>query len=562
MATGRQGTFRSDKDEQMDLDTAGPSGTKRAIQDILVDPDDNTVKIPSAKKPRVELNTIMKKNVLLFLTDSFIRLMREVTPLPEAISNLTLGIQIGNILNATHNILRQGAAGKYTALETKTKDQGFSIAYNGTHVIALDRAKAIVGECAKRQSLTYKDFSPKDVDAWYGTAGPYINFMCGFGLRLKELRLGHNSMPITKENGVRSAFPVSSYGLEGSHHILLEGCTFPPEKRSSIVQSLGPMTVLLCYMKAEGKYASKWKTACKRAFAHIPFIDDILNAIHGKQASETRTIIKTMANISRIITTRQATRAFLPFNLVSLLLWSGVKDGPLETIKIAGVVNKHFTLQPGPKWAERIDFSGMGALMAYTTCMKGYEWHLQTQMNSHESGQVVFHSIFGTYKEDLGILEKITNFKTSWSRREDLKDKFQQPHERGTLVPCHPIQFELWSKLSSASQTGLLSTSFMQDSSLPCFSGTRKVRHLGAFLENMKRKNDATSGGKTLPLLATMLSDVLSGLIQDLEKDGLNMDMGTTHWFVVKDLKFDGEAPAPCNFIAETTGKFFLGPKP
>lgn len=37
-------------------------------------------------------------------------------------------------------------------------------------------------------------------------------------------------------------------------------------------------------------------------------------------------------------------------------------------------------------------------------------------MSQEDAGQVVFHSIFGTYKEDLGALGQITNL-ASWKTR-------------------------------------------------------------------------------------------------------------------------------------------------
>lgn len=52
--------------------------------------------------------------------------------------------------------------------------------------------------------------------------GPYIDFFCGFGLRLKELRIGHDKMPVTRADGVTTEFPVRKYGLTGAHHVLLE----------------------------------------------------------------------------------------------------------------------------------------------------------------------------------------------------------------------------------------------------------------------------------------------------------------------------------------------------
>ncbi|KAK9873561.1 hypothetical protein WA026_022974 [Henosepilachna vigintioctopunctata] len=72
-------------------------------------------------------------------------------------------------------------------------------------------------------------------------------------LRMTELRVGHSQMPIGKNGETVQSFPVEKYGLNGSHHILLQGCTYPPEKRSAMALSFGPMTALLCHIRTEEK---------------------------------------------------------------------------------------------------------------------------------------------------------------------------------------------------------------------------------------------------------------------------------------------------------------------
>ncbi|KAJ8709989.1 hypothetical protein PYW07_009355 [Mythimna separata] len=133
--------------------------------------------------------------------------------------------------------------------------------------------------CGWKSSKTrteYKNFPLDNDENWYGTMGPYLDMFAAFKLRLDELRLGHGTMPITKKNGAHTSFEVSKYGLTGAHHILLEESSFPPERRSSIVQSLGPVTAFLCMVRTEGIYRRKFASAVKRAMAHIPAIDDII----------------------------------------------------------------------------------------------------------------------------------------------------------------------------------------------------------------------------------------------------------------------------------------------
>lgn len=94
-----------------------------------------------------------------------------------------------------------------------------------------------------KAGLEYKKFEMGDEQNWYGTIGPYIDMFASFALRMNELRLGHNNFPMSKIDGRHKSFPVTKYGLSGAHHVLLEGASFPPERESSIVQSLRPMTV-------------------------------------------------------------------------------------------------------------------------------------------------------------------------------------------------------------------------------------------------------------------------------------------------------------------------------
>lgn len=72
--------------------------------------------------------------------------------------------------------------------------------------------------------------------------GPYLDMFSAYALRVNELRLGLNNMPISKVDGVHKSLPVSKYSLSGARYALFQGTSYPPARRSSIVQSLGLMT--------------------------------------------------------------------------------------------------------------------------------------------------------------------------------------------------------------------------------------------------------------------------------------------------------------------------------
>jgi hypothetical protein len=151
---------------------------------------------------------------------------------PESYGNLDVGNQVANILFTCHNILRKRQANHMGNMEKKTADKGFTITFKGkSYTIDTEGAINWVRSTAKSQGLEFKNFSINDKDNWYGVAGPYLCFFVGFGLRLTELRLGHSSMPTQRQGEKTISFPVYKYGLYGSHHVLLVGCTFPPEKK-------------------------------------------------------------------------------------------------------------------------------------------------------------------------------------------------------------------------------------------------------------------------------------------------------------------------------------------
>ncbi|CAG9825721.1 unnamed protein product [Phaedon cochleariae] len=172
--------------------------------------------------------------------------------------NITLGNQIANIIFTCFNIKRLKENGTTGNAEKKASEKkNFTITSLGqTYHVDYEEAMTLVTASATAAGLELKKFDTRSKENWYGTAAPYLDFFVGNALRVTELRIGHN-MPIKKEGDASTTFAVSKYGMNGSHHSLLEGCTYPPEKRGSMAQSLGPMTALLCHIKSEEKYMKK-----------------------------------------------------------------------------------------------------------------------------------------------------------------------------------------------------------------------------------------------------------------------------------------------------------------
>lgn len=436
-----------------------------------------------------------------------------------------------------HNIKRQKARepNKVANMETKSKKTSFKIVSAGeeipmTHAVA----SKIWDDVIEAVGLTYKNFLPGDPENWYGTMGPYLDMFCSFSLRMNELRLGHNNFPISKVDGTHKSFPFTKYGLSGAHHILLEGASFPPERRSSIVQSLGPMTVWLCMLRSEGMYRKKYQAAVKRAMAHIPGIDDIIELTKNiKTASEISTLTTLLAEILLITTARQATRIFFPLTLFAQYATNEIIN--------------------------RFNTTGRGGWFLYKECTNPENEPLMMNgtMEAEQAQKIVFHAMFGTYKEDLGILEQITTV-GKWFTREELGSCFINPKGKHTPVTFRLPTVTHYSKMSCANQTGLLTGVYNQVATSPCFSGQRVHIYDQDFFEHIEKRKVIGSIGKTLPQIIAHLTSTLEELHDHLKQKNGKLEMGTTSWKVLSSLTLDADGPDTTAVIVGK-GKKFLG---
>lgn len=304
--------------ETMNIDD--PTATlKRTHRNVIVDPDDKT-EIVAAKKARIELDEEKKVKVLKFLLKCYEDIHKtQWAEVDASHKNISLAAQITNVMFTTFSLLRQEAVGTLGSFAQKASKGNLSVTSMGmNYVVGRDACKTIMKAAAAEFGLEFKKFGDKDKDNWYGTCLPYLDFFLGYGLRINELRLGHSTMPVAKSEGKTEMFPVIKYGINGSHHVLLEGASYPPEKKSAMAQSVGPLTALVMHIRTDKKYRDKWTAAAKRSMAHVPMIDEILEVTAGKKASEISSLIGTLA-ILLVTTSRQAHRMFFPINCLYIV---------------------------------------------------------------------------------------------------------------------------------------------------------------------------------------------------------------------------------------------------
>ncbi|CAG4958057.1 unnamed protein product [Parnassius apollo] len=163
---------------------------------------------------------------------------------------------------------------------------------------------------AAKLGLEYTQSNRSDNNHWYGIANPLFNILSAFKIRYDEIRIGVSRIPVGKKGNTTDYVDISQYGLTPAHHVLLEGSTYKPERRSAMAQTLGPLTAVLAAYKSREPYRNMWVEAVKRDFVHIPDAINLCNAMRGKRAEEIAPALSAFADV--ILIARNAQRAFFP----------------------------------------------------------------------------------------------------------------------------------------------------------------------------------------------------------------------------------------------------------
>lgn len=181
----------------------------------------------------------------------------------------------------------------------------------------------------------------------------------------------------------------------------------------------------------------------------------------------------------------------------------------------------------GDELLKAFNVSGNGGFYSYNVCTN-LRFSMEGHFTEKEAKQVLFHTIFGTYKEDLSILSQITN-QGSWLNRESMGKSFRN-QTSGKHVTFKPIKLIYYAKLASANQTGFLSSSYTQICSAPVFGGARTQHFSQEFFESLCKAVGMVSSAKTIPQVMAALNNILLALIEELRSNGEKLDMRTVNW--------------------------------
>ncbi|RZF36447.1 hypothetical protein LSTR_LSTR009543 [Laodelphax striatellus] len=156
--------------------------------------------VPDTRRNQYTPNHARKNKVLQAIVQTHIALFKHFG-MEDKIYDLTVCMQITNLLHTLHNVLRQ--RGNPTSGGTLTTKVGVECKiHDGAEVQVRNSEQCclLVSAIFNAHGLPYTH-NPGDRDHWYGIAGPILTSMAAFKNRLNEIRVGCQYFPVAKADG-------------------------------------------------------------------------------------------------------------------------------------------------------------------------------------------------------------------------------------------------------------------------------------------------------------------------------------------------------------------------
>lgn len=134
----------------------------------------------------------------------------------------------------------------------------------------------------------------KDIKLDFMIATPLMNLLTGFKLFFDEVRTGVTKFTIREDlarKGIKRKaggapvkeaedrkMNITAYGLTNQHIPLLQGITLPPERRTGLMRSLGPLTQAILLVN-ENQFPDKLCSALKNSLAMLPMHAEIATCL-------------------------------------------------------------------------------------------------------------------------------------------------------------------------------------------------------------------------------------------------------------------------------------------
>lgn len=471
------------------------------------------------------------------------------------IGDIRLMCEVTSIVNTIAHAERQKARDPAAALYTNC----LNLKYKVKNLAEKDYASLSV---AFHNSLTLASLTMETINSWAGTFYALLSFICAFKHRVNEIRIGRDSYlkkKSTTGGGVKidHKVKVGHYGLSPAHQPLLEGISYPPMTRSTMAQSIGPLTNAIMIRETRNDvYKKKWKDALSKQISHLPGSSGIVEQIARAPNQDASEIMGMLGSVLLTTGSRQIHRMTPPFPIFIAMCVENAAD----VIYLRDHQTFSKTIQPlvqgGTVTEEEIplcpiDFSSKKAFDAWNRAATPT---YNTWDFGEASAQIIFHATWGTTYEDLNLLSWMTKSEP-WFDRRTLGKIFQKSGMKGIKSVTLP-KFSFYAKLGSATPTALLSTGSQQVATDNVFAGHRQVTVSNELLNILKDEGPSRYTVSSVIEVKSALSTMMHVLSDKLSRSRL-LQVGTVPW---RKMEVSQEHPKGREVsYTGTTQSFFLG---
>lgn len=153
----------------------------------------------------------------------------------------------------------------------------------------------------------------------FKVATPMANFITAFKLAFDEARSGVTKFAVRetgrgskgKKKGRENTRSLADFGFNSEHIPLLEGATYPPERRTGLLRGLGPGTLAVIALH-ETEYADKPLAALKESIKMLGMADSIIQVLKNKPKEGVQDMLRALMDVLLLTTARTTHRMYLP----------------------------------------------------------------------------------------------------------------------------------------------------------------------------------------------------------------------------------------------------------
>lgn len=410
-----------------------------------------------------------------------------------------------------------------------------------------------IEKISKAYGFSYKRGAPKNESI--GSLNALVALVVGWELRLTEVRMGNLKISKGRSEETRP-YNLEHYGMNKRHDALLAGVCFAPSIQSAMKGGLGPMTVAIILCETSQEYQDKWKKTFVEIFKLLPFAQELADALAGSGQRKVA-LLKALADICLFGIARAQNKAFIPASM----LMSVARDNGTYTAFATGGASPEGIVKI-PEEMKSLNFSGIGLYSFWQRICTGdrkFWMATRTKGGESEMGQMLFHSIFGTHREDLSLVEWMTGevFKTRNEMGDHVKQKLKEGTEQTFLKM---IPYKYISNLAYAAQTDFISGGQGQISRVPVFSGycSQNVDLDGELFKVLTTQQQMHfySGTSVFEKLMRKLERVKE-IIQERIKKDMAINFRTTDFTEVQGMNLN-KYGAVIKFPGKLKGKYFF----